>query len=80
MSTATAKITPNVVAEHGLTNEEYQLVLEIMGREVGSGIDATCFEALQSAIHHETIHRESAADVPEVRIVSALAEDYLQAA
>ncbi|MEZ5831991.1 MAG: phosphoribosylformylglycinamidine synthase subunit PurL [Dongiaceae bacterium] len=33
MSTATAKITPNIVAEHGLTNEEYQLVLEIMGRE-----------------------------------------------
>jgi phosphoribosylformylglycinamidine synthase len=30
---ATARITPNVVAEHGLTNEEYQLVLEIMGRE-----------------------------------------------
>ncbi len=33
MTTATAKITPNIVAEHGLTNEEYQLVLEIMGRE-----------------------------------------------
>jgi phosphoribosylformylglycinamidine synthase II len=33
VSTATAKITPNIVAEHGLTNEEYQLVLEIMGRE-----------------------------------------------
>lgn len=27
------KITPNIVAEHGLTNEEYQLVVEIMGRE-----------------------------------------------
>jgi phosphoribosylformylglycinamidine synthase len=33
VTTATAKITPNIVAEHGLTNEEYQLVLEIMGRE-----------------------------------------------
>ncbi len=33
MTTATAKITPNVIAEHGLTAEEYQLVLEIMGRE-----------------------------------------------
>jgi phosphoribosylformylglycinamidine synthase subunit PurL len=33
VSTATAKISPNVIAEHGLTNEEYQLVLEIMGRE-----------------------------------------------
>ena len=30
---AAMKITPNIVAEHGLTNEEYQLVLEIMGRE-----------------------------------------------
>ena len=55
-------------------------VLDIMGREVGTGIDATCFEALQIAIHGESIHRESAADVPEVRIVSALAEDYRQAA
>ncbi|HEV8390509.1 MAG TPA: phosphoribosylformylglycinamidine synthase subunit PurL [Dongiaceae bacterium] len=33
MSTAIAKITPNVIAEHGLTAEEYALVLEIMGRE-----------------------------------------------
>jgi phosphoribosylformylglycinamidine synthase II len=33
VSTAAAKITPNVIAEHGLTAEEYSLVLEIMGRE-----------------------------------------------
>jgi phosphoribosylformylglycinamidine synthase len=33
VTTATAKITPNIIAEHGLTAEEYQLVLEIMGRE-----------------------------------------------
>ncbi|WP_284735775.1 phosphoribosylformylglycinamidine synthase subunit PurL [Dongia deserti] len=33
MTTATAKITPNIIADHGLTGEEYQLVLEIMGRE-----------------------------------------------
>src|SRR5262249_33598511 len=33
MSAATAKITPNLIAEHGLTAEEYALVLEIMGRE-----------------------------------------------
>jgi len=33
VSTATAKITPSVIAEHGLTAEEYALVLEIMGRE-----------------------------------------------
>ncbi len=28
-----AKITPEIVAEHGLTPDEYKLVLEIMGRE-----------------------------------------------
>ena len=33
MTAATARITPNIIAEHGLTAEEYQLVLEIMGRE-----------------------------------------------
>ncbi len=55
-------------------------VLDIMRRDVGTGIDATCFEALQIAIQSETIHRESAGEVPEVRIVSALAEDYRQAA
>ncbi|MDY0885728.1 phosphoribosylformylglycinamidine synthase subunit PurL [Dongia soli] len=27
------KITPEIVAEHGLTSDEYKLVLEIMGRE-----------------------------------------------
>ena len=30
---AAQKITPDVVAEHGLTPDEYKLVLEIMGRE-----------------------------------------------
>jgi phosphoribosylformylglycinamidine synthase subunit PurL len=33
MNVATAKITPNLIAEHGLTKEEYDLILEIMGRE-----------------------------------------------
>jgi putative nucleotidyltransferase with HDIG domain len=55
-------------------------VLDIMRREVGTGIDATCFEALQIAIDGESLDRASAAEVPEVRIVSALAEDYRQAA
>jgi putative nucleotidyltransferase with HDIG domain len=55
-------------------------VMEIMGREVGSAIDPTCFEALQIVIHDETVDRESATDVPAVRIVSTLAEDYRQAA
>ncbi|HEY4165041.1 MAG TPA: phosphoribosylformylglycinamidine synthase subunit PurL [Dongiaceae bacterium] len=32
--TATVRaITPNIIAEHGLTKEEYDLILEIMGRE-----------------------------------------------
>jgi phosphoribosylformylglycinamidine synthase len=33
MSAAISKITPNTIAEHGLTSEEYDLILEIMGRE-----------------------------------------------
>ncbi|MDH3335562.1 MAG: hypothetical protein OEL50_02855, partial [Rhodospirillaceae bacterium] len=28
-----SKITPEIVAEHGLSEAEYQLVLQIMGRE-----------------------------------------------
>ncbi len=31
--TATTKITPELVAEHGLSTEEYERLLEIMGRE-----------------------------------------------
>ncbi|MFM9842507.1 MAG: hypothetical protein ACKVOI_06015, partial [Dongiaceae bacterium] len=30
---ATPAITPNIIAEHGLTADEYQLILQIMGRE-----------------------------------------------
>ena len=33
MSAAISKITPNIIAEHELTSEEYDLILEIMGRE-----------------------------------------------
>jgi phosphoribosylformylglycinamidine synthase len=33
MNVATPKITPHVIAEHGLTKQEYDLILEIMGRE-----------------------------------------------
>ncbi|MCR4377697.1 MAG: phosphoribosylformylglycinamidine synthase subunit PurL [Rhodospirillales bacterium] len=33
MSTTTPKITPEIVAEHGLSADEYQRVLAIMGRE-----------------------------------------------
>jgi putative nucleotidyltransferase with HDIG domain len=55
-------------------------VLAIMGREVGDAIDPTCFEALQIALGAETMHRPHATEVPEVRLVSALADDYRQAA
>jgi putative nucleotidyltransferase with HDIG domain len=55
-------------------------VLDIMGREVGAAIDPTCFEALQIAIGGEMVERPQATDVPEVRLVSSLADDYRQAA
>jgi putative nucleotidyltransferase with HDIG domain len=55
-------------------------VLEIMGREVGSGIDPTCFEALQIALGGEAQNRAQANDVPAVRLVAELADDYRQAA
>lgn len=55
-------------------------VLDVMRREVGNAIDPTCFEALQIAIHDAPIDRRSATEVPAVRLVSALAEDYRQAA
>jgi putative nucleotidyltransferase with HDIG domain len=55
-------------------------VLEIMGREVGTGIDATCFEALQIALGAETLNRFRVTEVPAVKLVSALADDYRQAA
>jgi putative nucleotidyltransferase with HDIG domain len=55
-------------------------VMDVMRREVGNAVDPTCFEALQIAIHDETMDRESAGEVPAVRLVSTLAEDYRQAA
>jgi putative nucleotidyltransferase with HDIG domain len=55
-------------------------VMDVMRREVGSAIDPTCFEALQIAIHGEEVERPGAGEVPAVRLVSTLAEDYRQAA
>src|SRR5262245_19174943 len=55
-------------------------VLDIMRREVGVAIAPTCFEALQIAIGGETAVRTDASEVPAVRLVSALADDYRQAA
>jgi putative nucleotidyltransferase with HDIG domain len=53
--------------------------LEIMGREVGTGIDPACFEALQIALGADTVASPQA-EVPAVRVVPALADDYRQAA
>src|SRR6185436_9941499 len=39
-------------------------VLEIMGREVGSAIDATCFEALQIALGADTLNRSRVTEAP----------------
>jgi HD-GYP domain-containing protein (c-di-GMP phosphodiesterase class II) len=55
-------------------------VLEIMGHEVGTGIDATCFEALQIALGNETLNQPRGSEVPAVRLVASLADDYRQAA
>jgi HD-GYP domain-containing protein (c-di-GMP phosphodiesterase class II) len=53
-------------------------VLAIMGREVGSALDPACFEALRTVVSASS--DAPAADVPAVQLVSALAEDYHQAA
>jgi putative nucleotidyltransferase with HDIG domain len=53
-------------------------LLEIMGREVGPGLDGECFEALKTVLINAQIDEQSA--VPAVRLVPALLEDYFQAA
>jgi HD-GYP domain-containing protein (c-di-GMP phosphodiesterase class II) len=53
-------------------------VLDIMRRDVGSGIDPICFEALETVLEKHDIARPG--DVPAARYVPALAEDYGQAA
>jgi putative nucleotidyltransferase with HDIG domain len=55
-------------------------VLEIMGREAGTGVDPSCFEALQIALGKDTLTHPGATEVPAVRLVSALEDDYHQAA
>jgi HD-GYP domain-containing protein (c-di-GMP phosphodiesterase class II) len=55
-------------------------VLDVMSLEVGQAIDPACFEALQIAITNETVDRPYATEVPAVRLVSSLADDYRQAA
>ena len=53
-------------------------VLAIMGRETGTGIDPECFAALESTI--DRTPTVVPADVPAVRLVPALSEDFNQAA
>jgi HD-GYP domain-containing protein (c-di-GMP phosphodiesterase class II) len=52
-------------------------VLDIMGREVGTGIDPDCFDALQSALNGR---REDDTGTPAVQMIPALQNDYHQAA
>jgi putative nucleotidyltransferase with HDIG domain len=58
---------------------ETDRVLQIMGRDVGPGIDHDCFAALQQILNGAAAPDPNAA-VPAARVVKALAEDYLQAA
>ena len=53
-------------------------VLDIMRRDVVTGIDPLCFEALETVLHSGTIAQ--AGDVQPARYVPALSEDYRQAA
>lgn len=52
--------------------------MEILGREVGTAIDPHCFEALRAIVAEPAVAAEP--EVPAARLVSALAEDYYQAA
>jgi HD-GYP domain-containing protein (c-di-GMP phosphodiesterase class II) len=53
-------------------------LLEIMEREAGRGIDMDCFEAMKDVLIDQAVAEH--ADVPAVRVVPALSEDYHQAA
>ena len=53
-------------------------ILEIMGRDVGTALDAGCFAALRAVVDRSAA--EALPEVPAARLVSALAEDYHQAA
>ena len=53
-------------------------VLEILGRQVGTAVDAECFEALKIILLSTT--PIATAPTPAPTVVPALAEDYSQAA
>ncbi len=49
-----------------------------MRREVGTALDPACFDALRGAVDGALV--TAPPEVPAARLVSALAEDYHQAA
>jgi putative nucleotidyltransferase with HDIG domain len=53
-------------------------VLEIMGKEVGPGLDADCYVALKQVLQCGMVADQI--DVPAAMLVPALSEDYVQAA
>lgn len=53
-------------------------VLEILGRQVGTAVDADCFDALKSVLLDAPPSEQ--AQTPRPTVVEALAEDYTQAA
>jgi len=53
-------------------------ILDIMGREVGSGLDPECFCALKDLLVGAPI--PSSTNAPAVQLIAALSEDYYQAA
>jgi putative nucleotidyltransferase with HDIG domain len=59
----------------GLSTER---VLDIMGREAGTAIDPDCYAALEHVL--TSADEASSIDIPAVRVVPALSEDYRQAA
>jgi putative nucleotidyltransferase with HDIG domain len=53
-------------------------VLDIMGREVGAGLDADCYVALKQVLQAGMVADQI--EVPAATLVPALSEDYIQAA
>jgi putative nucleotidyltransferase with HDIG domain len=53
-------------------------VLEVMGREVGHGLDPDCFAAMRGVLIDSPAPEK--VEVPVAKLVPALAEDYVQAA
>lgn len=51
-----------------------------MERDVGTGIDPSCFEALEIALGSDWLDQPRGSEVPAVRLVAALTDDCRQAA